>query len=283
MTDLVATVFGADGWMEKAVLVAITLGVTVILFGLIRFIVPRADQTAAQSQDPVKWQQRRTAVALLATVLRYTVLVVAILAIITILAGAGGVGAIRGSAILAVMLGLASQRLLTDVIAGFFILFEGQYGVGDVITVEPSKASGIVEALGVRTTLIQRSDGSRVFVPNGQITAVMRYRSAQASVMVTALTRSEDAVREALADVARLAESTGEIIGPPQYEEVIEMGDAIRAVRVRLRVPSARLDEAVTFLRTTLTGRLGDRVVGDVLVTPVPRDQDDLIGPAEAS
>lgn len=283
VSGLVATTFGLDGWMEKAALVAITLVVTVILFGLIRFIVPRADQTAAQSQDPVKWQQRRTAVALLATVLRYTVLVVAIITIITILAGAGGIGALGGSAILAVMIGFATQRLLTDVIAGFFILFEGQYGVGDIITLEPSKTTGVVEALGVRTTLVQRPDGSRTYVPNGQISAVTRYRSAQASVLVTVLTRSADAVRDALADVARLAEGTGEIIGPPRDEEVIEMGDAIHAVRVRLRVPSARLDEAIIFVRTTLDARLGDQALGDVLVTPVPRAQDDLIGPVEAS
>lgn len=283
MSGVTATTFGLDGWMEKAVLVAITLGVAIILFGLIRFIVPRADQTVAQSQDPVKWQQRRTAVALLATVLRYAVLVIAIFTVISILTGAGGVGALGGSAILAVMIGFATQRLLTDVIAGFFILFEGQYGVGDVVTLEGSKATGIVESLGIRTTVVQRFDGSRVYVPNGQISAVVRHRSVQASILVTTLTRDVDTVREAIADVTRLAESTGEIIGSPRDEEVVDMGDAVHAVRVRLRVPSARLAESLDFVRGTLGARLGDAALGDPLVTPVPRAQDDLIGPADPS
>ena len=35
-----------------------------------------------------------------------------------------------------------------DIIAGFFILFEDQYGVGDVIRVEPFGYTGEVEASG---------------------------------------------------------------------------------------------------------------------------------------
>lgn len=266
--------------MEKSVLVAITLAATVVLFGFIRIIVPRAERTAGLSQNPVKWQQRRTAVALLSTIARYAVLVVAVITIITILSGAGGVGALGGSAIVAVMVGFATQRLLTDVIAGFFILFEGQFGVGDIITLESTKATGTVEALGVRTTLIRRSDGARVFVPNGQITAVIRHPSAQSKLLVTILSRDPDAVRDAFADVVQLAETTGEIIGPARNEEDTDMGDSIHAVRTTVRVPSARFAESVEFLRGTLSARLGDLSLGDVVITTVPSVTNDLIGPA---
>lgn len=276
---MTASTFGLSGWMEKAALIAITVGVAVILFALIRAIVPRAERTAGQSQDPVKWQQRRTAVALLATVLRYAVLVVAVVAVVVILAGAGRVGALGGGALLAVMVGFATQRLLTDVIAGFFILFEGQYGVGDVITVEPSKITGTVEELGVRTTVIHLPDGSRVYIPNGQISAVTHQRSVQASMLITVLTRDVEATREGIADMARLAEGTGEIIGKPHDEEVTDMGNEIHAVRTTVRVPSARLAEALDLIRVTLAARLGDVLVGDPLITRVQRAQEDLIGP----
>lgn len=277
---MTASTFGLDGWMEKAALIAITLGIAVILFAVIRVLVPRAERRAGQSQDPTKWQQRRTAVTLLATVLRYTVLVVAAVTIVIILAGAGSVGALGGSALLVVMVGFATQRFLTDVIAGFFILFEGQYAVGDVVTVEPTKATGIVESLGVRMTVLHRSDGSRIYIPNGQISGVTRHRSAQTSVLVTVATRDLDAMRAGVADVARLAEGTGEIIGTPHDEEVTEMGSAIHVVRTTVRVPSARLTESLEFIRAMLGARLGDDLVGDPLLTPVQRAQDDLIGPA---
>jgi small-conductance mechanosensitive channel len=60
-----------------------------------------------------------------------------------------------GSAFLGVIIGFAAQRFLMDVVAGGLIAFERWYGVGDFLMVEPSKASGIVEQFGFRTTVIR--------------------------------------------------------------------------------------------------------------------------------
>lgn len=281
MTGLTATTFGLDGWMEKALLVAITLAIAVVLFAFIRALVPRAERRAAQSEDPAKWQQRRTAVTLLATVLRYTILLIALITVIVILAGAGGIAALGGGgALLVLIVGFSTQRFLTDVIAGFFILFEGQYAVGDVITIQPGGATGIVESLGVRATVLYLADGSHVHVANGQISVVTRHRSAQTSVLITAVTRDVPALRAGVADIARTATGTGEIIGTPYDEEVIEMASGVHTVRTTVRVPSARLTESLDFLRAMLPARLGDDLLGDPLLASVPYVHGDLIGPA---
>ena len=69
-------------------------------------------------------RQRQTAAGLLASGLRYVIVVAALVAIFVSLAGGGTLGAVSGAALVLVVVSFASQRLLGDVIAGFFVLLE---------------------------------------------------------------------------------------------------------------------------------------------------------------
>ncbi len=99
---------------------------------------------------------------------------IVVIAVITILDNIG----VRTSTLLAgvSVLGLAvsfgAQSLIKDVINGFFILLEDQYGVGDVITIGNGPLSGAVESLNLRVTSLRALDGTLHIVPNGQITTV---------------------------------------------------------------------------------------------------------------
>ncbi len=66
-----------------------------------------------------------------------------------------------------VALGFGAQSLVKDFITGFFILLEDQFGVGDLVTLEGK--TGIVEAIGMRTTRIRSFDGDVHIFPNSQI------------------------------------------------------------------------------------------------------------------
>lgn len=70
-------------------------------------------------------------------------------------------------------LGFGAQSLVKDIINGFFILFEDQYGVGDHITI--GNFSGIVETIGIRTTVIKDFTGDVHLIPNGTITQVTNH------------------------------------------------------------------------------------------------------------
>ena len=72
---------------------------------------------------------------------------------------AAGVGGIA--------IGFGAQSLVRDVIAGFFILMENQFDVGDVA--EVAGVSGKVESISLRTTVLRGLDGTRHVVPNGEI------------------------------------------------------------------------------------------------------------------
>jgi moderate conductance mechanosensitive channel len=66
-----------------------------------------------------------------------------------------------------------AQSLVKDVITGFFILLEDQYGVGDVVRVNGKDGlSGGVEAVSLRTTVLRDLEGTAHVIPNGEIRTV---------------------------------------------------------------------------------------------------------------
>ncbi len=79
------------------------------------------------------------------------------------------------AAVLGVALGFGAQRIVQDILAGFFIIAERQYGFGDLIRLTAPNtpaATGTVEDVTLRVTSMRTADGELVITPNGQITQV---------------------------------------------------------------------------------------------------------------
>jgi small conductance mechanosensitive channel len=83
------------------------------------------------------------------------------ISITPILASAGIVG---------IAIGFGAQSLVKDVFAGFLILLEEQYDVGDSVKI--GETTGTVEHLTLRVTRIRGLDGALTTIPNGSITTV---------------------------------------------------------------------------------------------------------------
>lgn len=79
--------------------------------------------------------------------------------------------------ILGVALGFGGQRIVQDMLAGFFIIVERQYGFGDVIRITVpgtgERISGTVEDVTLRITRIRTLTGDVVITPNGQIVQIV--------------------------------------------------------------------------------------------------------------
>lgn len=78
---------------------------------------------------------------------------------------------LAGAGIVGIALGFGAQGLVKDFLAGFFILLENQFGVGETIelSVTGGTVGGRVEALTLRSTSIREDDGTLAVVPNGNI------------------------------------------------------------------------------------------------------------------
>jgi moderate conductance mechanosensitive channel len=81
---------------------------------------------------------------------------------------------IASASIIGVALGFGAQTLVKDFLSGIFMILEDQYGVGDVIDME--KATGTVEAVGLRITRLRGDDGTVWYVRNGEVVRVGNFR-----------------------------------------------------------------------------------------------------------
>jgi hypothetical protein len=263
-------IFGLPEWAGRLVLVGAVVVVAGLLLWLISWAVPKWMARSGPVDGP-RSRQRQTAISALATSLRYVVLVAAVVAIFFSLAGAGGAAAFSGGALVIVVVGFASQRLLVDVIAGFFILFEDQYGVGDVIRLEPSGYTGEVESLGLRTTVLAGPMGERMIIPNGVISAVRTIPGGLRRHRLELLTRDPDGVQEILHE---LGASTAGAGGPWRSAPRVVRRDGVDGV-VRLiaivEVDAAR-EEATRWLADAVADRAGDMLVAAPLLGVDPAD-----------
>lgn len=73
-------------------------------------------------------------------------------------------------------IGFGSQGLVQDMVTGFFIIFESQFNIGDLVEIPPHV--GIVDELGLRMTRLRNFNGQRVVIPNRNIATVANYGRA---------------------------------------------------------------------------------------------------------
>ena len=119
-------------------------------------------------------------------------------------------GLVAPATVLGVGLGFGAQRIVGDVLAGFFIITERQYGFGDVVSIaltsggEP--ATGTVEDVTLRVTRMRSSNGEVITVPNGAIAKVVNLSRDWARAVVDVpipTTVDVNRVNEILRDVGR--------------------------------------------------------------------------------
>jgi len=119
------------------------------------------------------------------------------------------------AAVGAVALGFGAQRIVQDILAGFFIISERQYGFGDLIRLSvpglPDPAVGTVEDVTLRVTTVRTVDGEVVITPNGQIAQVTNLSRDWARAVV-------DVPVPAAVDVNRVSELL-RLIGEEAYKE----------------------------------------------------------------
>ena len=121
-------------------------------------------------------------------------------------------GLVAPATVLGVGLGFGAQRIVGDLLAGFFIITERQYGFGDVVAISvvgaAEPATGTVEDVTLRITRVRSADGEVMTVPNGQIVKVVNLSRdwARAVVDVPVPTSLDvNRVNEILREVGREA------------------------------------------------------------------------------
>lgn len=79
---------------------------------------------------------------------------------------------IAGAGIAGIAIGFGAQEIIKDILNGFLIIFEGQYEIGDFISLPEEEITGTVISVGIRTTQLRSAAGEVYFIPNSTINIV---------------------------------------------------------------------------------------------------------------
>jgi small conductance mechanosensitive channel len=201
---------------------------------------------------------------------RYTAYGLALILALGSLSFGNRLGTVAGASLIVLMVGFAAQRFLTDILAGFFMFFEGWFSVGDNVTIEPLKIRGVVDEVGLRATKLRAVNGEIIRVNNSQIQSVRVQPRGAREAEIEFFATSEESGRDLVAEVARLVPSgSTRFVRAPWVEEAEHLDDDLVRIRARATVAHGREWLVETFLPDLMKERGEDVIVHGPVVWQV--------------
>lgn len=204
-------------WIELG-----STGLKIILIFVIASVVIKVGKAAVGNMLKIKTKSRlriserreNTLVKLLQNIITYSIYFIAFVTILSTV-GIDIKGILAGAGILGVAVGFGSQNLVKDVIAGFFVIFEDQFSVGDEVKI--NSFEGKVEEIGLRTTKVLNWTGELYIIPNGSITEVTNYSIYNSTAVVDFTINYEGDLDKVERAIELLLTTL-----PKKYEEIID-------------------------------------------------------------
>jgi len=191
------------------------------------------------------------------------------------------------AAVVGVALGFGAQRLVQDLLAGFFIIAERQYGFGDLITIAgpgiPEGVIGTVEDVTLRVTKVRTANGEVIFTSNGQITQLTNLSRDWARVVIDVpvpVSVDIGEVSEILREVGREAYADIEL-HPQLLDAPAVMGvQSIEVDQIRVRIVARTLPGRQFLVGLALRGRIAAALRREGIHVPVELDTVEATGTA---
>jgi len=154
-------------------------------------------------------------------------------------------GLITTAGIGGLAIGFGAQKLVRDVISGFFIIVEDHFAVGDYVTI--GAATGVVEEMGTRTTRLRDDQGRVWILSNGDISMVTNHSRAPVEAFIDIGIAPGADVEKAQAAINVVGETLYREEGHHLLSAPRALGvSAFDAVRTTIRVAVAADPRALT-------------------------------------
>lgn len=252
---------------------AIVVG-TVLLWAVFVRLVGRSIDRMAQGDDIEATERRQRAETLWKAGRRVAAIVAVVIWLLTVMnvwdipiTAFVAVGSAIGLAI-----GFGAQSMVKDIIAGFFILAEDQFGIGDVVKI--AGATGTVVDMRLRVTVLRDLDGNAHYVPNGEIAVASNFTQSYAQVVIDVgiayhvnVDRALEVFGDELLRFSADPDWSGFVLEEPVVLGVEELGDSSVTIRAYLKVaPDKRW-----LVRRELFRRIKNRFDADSIEIPFPQ------------
>jgi small-conductance mechanosensitive channel len=247
-------------------------------------ITERIDANDLESDTLVRSEAAKHRHAL-AQVLTWTVLVVVYCVSGVQIADRLGVptsGLVAPAAVAGVALGFGAQNLVQDLLAGFFIIAERQYGFGDLISIAipgiPGGVVGTVEDVTLRVTKVRTANGEVIITSNGKIVQLTNLSRDWARVVVDVpvpLSVDIGHISEILRQVGREAYADEEL-HPQLLDTPAVMGvQSIEVDQIHVRIVARTLPGRQFVVGLALRGRIAAALRSEGIHVPVELDTAD--------
>ena len=203
----------------KALLIVLC---AIILYNVLKVVIRIFVKTGKSTFEK---KRRKTIVKLIENIFKYIILVVLVLAILEVY-GVDTKSLVAGIGIVGVVLGLALQDLLKDLISGLSIMLDNYFVIGDIV--EYDGFTGEVTEFGLKSTKIQAFTGETFSIANRNIDKIKNLSQKSSNLFIkvpTAYEASEEKVAAALKEAVKEiikntdADEASEYLGIEEFSE----------------------------------------------------------------
>ncbi|HUS83317.1 MAG TPA: mechanosensitive ion channel family protein [Dehalococcoidia bacterium] len=230
-----------DWLITDGLTIIVVIIVVAILFAVFRTAVPHVIEATVRRQmaGRPEVETAKRAKTLVNVFVRTAEVVLFLAALLTILPELGvNIGALlAGVGIMGLAIGFGAQSLVRDLVSGFFILIENQFGIDDVVTV--AGISGQVQEVNLRRTVLRDLDGTVHSIPNGEIRVASNLTREWSRVNMNVTVAYGEDLDKVIDVINRVGNALAEdvdfaplIITPPQVLRVDKLGESGIEIKV---------------------------------------------------
>jgi len=249
-----ATPTGDPEWVERLrelhLLTALRIVVIILVAWFVSFVATRlvtrfwrglhrAQDRVISRSDLERTEQRRKTIT---AVVRSTIgALVWLTAAVTVIGELGvNLGAFVATAtVIGGALAFGAQTIVRDLLAGFFMIAESQFAVGDYV--DAGVAAGVVDRVSLRVTRLVDDEGRVWYLPNGQIVLLANLSQGNGAASVDVTVGIDDDLRQLGARLVGLANSLAAdpeiaamVAGPARFVGVEELHPDRAVLRVQI-------------------------------------------------
>ena len=232
--------------LSKEFIVPIAIiAVSIIVYLIIHRVVKRIFSIKIKNAR-FNMRRQKTLMTVIDNICKYFIMIVALLMILDVY-GIDTKSLLTSLGVVGLVAGLALQDLLKDLIAGFSIIFEDQYAVGDIVTIGTFK--GTVTYLGIKSTRLLAFTGETLIIPNRNVDRVINHTLETNVNFVdvdVSYSSDIDKVKSVLKDVLNEAQEELDLTAEPVVCGVNELGESGVTMRVMY---SCKYDNKIPYER----------------------------------
>ncbi len=249
-----------DTWLadvgQVVIRVIAILYVSRVVVEVVEVMLRETLGTRAPNVSEKDFQQRMTLVPVASSLVRYTIYIFSVAMALSEL-GLDTTPLFAAAGLMGIAVGLGAQAIVSDLVSGFFILFEGLFLIGHRVQI--GDVLGTIEEIGVRVTRVRDDFGVLHAIPNGEIRTVSSYSQGYVNAIVEfGVPHDEDLARVFAVVHGRLAElraESSEIQGESQIV-VQELRESSLWIRTVTRVAPGQDDPACESIRYAIATAL---------------------------